>query len=169
VQFDIDVHLLRKLHAIWKRAYLEMTQRPTDIFFITYGAFNYIFDDYATLEARGRVPYNSLLEARLVAAFGKSEPRRCMRDDYRLKGWVGPTETAFGRKWDKGHFIAHSIGGAIDQCVLNVFVQLRRLNSRLVGHRKTFSPHGGFLLSMSRDVLFFATNLFRWFCETCRH
>src|SRR6267154_6075918 len=41
---------------------------------------------------------------------------------------VGATETTFGRDWDKGHFIAHSIGGAVDRAEANVFVQLRALN-----------------------------------------
>ena len=34
----------------------------------------------------------------------------------------------FGKKWDKGHFIAHSIGGAVDGIEMNVFVQRRDLN-----------------------------------------
>src|SRR5258708_33542122 len=34
----------------------------------------------------------------------------------------------FGREWDKGHFIAHSIGGAVDGLETNVSVQLRHLN-----------------------------------------
>jgi hypothetical protein len=38
------------------------------------------------------------------------------------------TETTFGRDWDKGHFVAHSIGGAVDRAEVNVFVQLRALN-----------------------------------------
>src|SRR5216683_3042649 len=49
-------------------------------------------------------------------------------DDFRLKGWMGATETTFGREWDKGHFIAHSIGGAVDCAEVNVFVQLRAPN-----------------------------------------
>ncbi|HET6993246.1 MAG TPA: hypothetical protein VFJ43_18065, partial [Bacteroidia bacterium] len=34
----------------------------------------------------------------------------------------------FGKQWDKGHFIAHTIGGAIDGIEANVFVQKRDLN-----------------------------------------
>src|SRR6266581_1862670 len=41
---------------------------------------------------------------------------------------VGATETTFGREWDKGHFVAHSIGGAVDRAGVSVFVQLRALN-----------------------------------------
>jgi hypothetical protein len=63
-----------------------------------------------------------------VAVSGRSAPRKRRRDDYRLKGWIGPTESTFGSQWDKGHFIAHSIGGAVDQEEVNVFVQRRDLN-----------------------------------------
>lgn len=67
-------------------------------------------------------------ESRLVAAFGLSAPQPRRRDDARLRGWVGPTDNTFGRAWDKGHFIAHSIGGSVVGWELNVFVQRRDLN-----------------------------------------
>jgi hypothetical protein len=34
----------------------------------------------------------------------------------------------YGPMRDKGHFIAHSIGGAVDRLEINVFVQRRDLN-----------------------------------------
>jgi hypothetical protein len=125
---EMAAGLLEKLPCFWKEAYVTMTPWTSDLHVVRHGTFQYIFDDYATLEATGRVPYSPLFEARLVAALGLSKPQMCKRDDYRLKGWVGPTETWWGRKWDKGHFIAHSIGGAVDQCELNVFIQRRSLN-----------------------------------------
>jgi hypothetical protein len=45
-----------------------------------------------------------------------------------LKGWVGPTERVLGKAWDKGHYIAHSLGGAVEGVEANVFVQRRDLN-----------------------------------------
>jgi len=119
---------VEQLLSLWKAAYLLMTPHVVDTFVVRHGSFQYMFDDYATLEATGKVPYNPVFEARLVAAVGWSKPQSGCRDDYRLKGWVGPTEAWWGRKWDKGHFIAHSIGGAVDQCELNVFIQRRSLN-----------------------------------------
>ncbi len=35
----------------------------------------------------------------------------------------------FGRQWDKGHFVAHSIGGAVDGWELNVFLIAACLSS----------------------------------------
>jgi hypothetical protein len=74
------------------------------------------------------MPFDPYKESRLIAVLGLSEPSRKVRDDYRLKGWVGPTEQMYGRRWDKGHFIANSIGGAVDRLEINVFVQRRDLN-----------------------------------------
>ena len=120
--------LSEELPYVWRDAYVEMTPRPTNIVRFRYGTFDYIYDDYASLEASGAVAFDPKAEARLVAVLGRSEPRRAARDDYRLKGWLGPTEKMFGRRWDKGHFIAHSIGGAVDGLEANVFVQRRDLN-----------------------------------------
>lgn len=85
--------------------------------------------DYDTsLELRGVVPYSSWEEGRLVVAYGRSAPRPRARDDSRLRGWVGPTQRMFGDRWDKGHYIAHSLGGAVHGVEANVFVQRRDLN-----------------------------------------
>lgn len=120
--------LMENLPFIWRDSYLEMMPRETNIVRFQYGTFEYIYDDYASLEATGAVPYDPKIEARLVGVSGCSEPKEAKRDDSRLRGWVGPTEKTFGRGWDKGHFIAHSIGGAVDQLEVNVFIQRRDLN-----------------------------------------
>ena len=130
--------LLEELPYLWRDAYLEMTMRPTDIVRWQRGPFEYIYDDYASLEASGAVPYDPQAEARLVAALGRSEPTKLVRDDYRLRGWVGATEKIFGPGWDKGHFIAHSIGGAVDGLEANVFVQRRDLNRGWSAEGKRF-------------------------------
>jgi hypothetical protein len=125
---EVNAFLREELPYLWRDAYLLMTPRATNIVRWQRGAFVYIYDDYASLESVGTVPYDPTAEARLVAALGRSEPRKTARDDTRLKGWVGATEKMFGRAWDKGHFIAHSIGGAVDGLEANVFVQRRDLN-----------------------------------------
>jgi len=65
---------------------------------------------------------------------------------------VDATETTFGQEWDKGHFVAHSIGGAADRAEVNVFVQLRA-ESGMVGGRKAFSGDGSLLRDKSGNVL----------------
>jgi hypothetical protein len=125
---DVVEFLFEELPLLWRDAYVEMTAHPPNVVRWRHGDFEYIYDDYASLEAAGSVPYDPKAEARLVAAVGRSRPKAGARDDYRLKGWVGATEKMFGPAWDKGHFIAHSIGGAVDGLEANVFVQRRDLN-----------------------------------------
>jgi hypothetical protein len=125
---DVREFLAEELAYAWRDAYFAMIPRATNLVRFRYGTFDYVYDDYATLEATGAVPSGTATEARLVAVSGCSVLRKGKRDDYRLKGWVGATEKTFGREWDKGHFIAHSIGGAVDQAEVNVFVQRRDLN-----------------------------------------
>jgi hypothetical protein len=70
---DELIRLVREeLVSAFHAAYLEMTPRMTDIAVIQQGAFEYIYDDYATLEAQGLVPYHPTMEARLVVAIGRS-------------------------------------------------------------------------------------------------
>lgn len=124
----IIAFLLEELPYLWHEAYVQMTPRQTNVCRFMHGTFEYIFDDYVTLDATGAVPYDQTSEARLVAVLGRSNPVKRNRDDYRLRGWVGKTEATFGKDWDKGHFIAHSIGGAVDGIEANVFVQRRDVN-----------------------------------------
>ena len=117
-------------HLPWvcRDAYLARTARPAVILRVQQGNFEYIFDHYTSLEADGTVPYSDSEEGRLVLALGKSAPAARARDDYRLRGWIGPTERALGREWDKGHYIGHSLGGAVEGVEANVFIQRRNLN-----------------------------------------
>ena len=119
----------------WVDAYREMTPRPTEILRFNKGQFEYIYDALNLLVAQGLVPDDPASESRLVAAVGFSAPFKRARDDSRLKGWVGATETLFGKQWDKGHFIAHSIGGTVEGIEANVFIQRRDMN-------RGWSPEG---------------------------
>src|SRR5580658_3764424 len=121
-------YVAEELPYVWLDAYLRLTSRPANALRVALGSFVYLFDDYASLEATGAVPRDTTSEGRLIAAFGISSPQASARDDYRLKGWVGPTERNFGKLWDKGHYIGHSLGGAVDRWEINVFVQRRDLN-----------------------------------------
>ncbi|MCL4707239.1 hypothetical protein KJ068_18950 [bacterium] len=134
--------LLEELPHLWYDAYLQMTQRPTNVCRFTHGTFEYIFDDYGSLEAAGKAAYDRASESRLVAVLGRSNPIKRSRDDYRLRGWVGRTEESFGKEWDKGHFIAHSLGGAVDGIEANVFVQRRDLNRGWSARGKLFREMG---------------------------
>ena len=116
------------LPCYWREAYEKMTMRHTDIVRVQYNTFEYFYDHYPEMQPAPIAPSDLGIEPRLMGVLGYSAPQLEQRDDYRLKGWVGPTEKHFGKRWDKGHFIAHSLGGAVDGTEINVFVQSRKLN-----------------------------------------
>lgn len=124
---DLGKQLQNKIMSIWISAYKAQSKRLSDIGSIYNGTFEYIYDDCESLIKKGLLPHETT-ESRMVAVTGTSSPKFGKRDDYRLKGWLGKTESIFGKEWDKGHFIAHSIGGAIDSIEINVFPQKRALN-----------------------------------------
>jgi DNA/RNA non-specific endonuclease len=125
---DIASFLREELPYCWKDYYLSMTDRPSEILVFAYETFDYIFDAYQQTEiydpSSGKLP----IEARLVAAIGTSKPKRTKRDDGRLRGLTVSPMPGPDSKWDRGHFIAHSIGGTVDGNEANVFPQLRSVN-----------------------------------------
>lgn len=125
---DCETHFARHLPWICRDAYVESAHRSEAILVFEHGSFTYVFDAYTTLEKGGTVECRPGNESRLVVAFGRSTPLPRKRDDRRLRRWIGPTSLSFGQQWDKGHFIAHSIGGAVDGIEANVFIQRRDLN-----------------------------------------
>jgi hypothetical protein len=108
----------------WMSIY-EAYAGPANILSIDKGSFTYIYDfaDDSTWMCPDRER-----QSRLVAVSGFSCRPQNARDDGRLKGWLGKTTDRFGDTFDKGHFIAHSIGGQVDQWEMNVFAQRRDLN-----------------------------------------
>jgi hypothetical protein len=130
-------YLCEELPYLWTEDYKDSCNHATDICRISVGNFEYIFDDCLGSDKLGVNP-NSKIESRVVAAFGKSSQWVKKRDDYRLRGWLGPTNTFLGMLWDKGHYIAHCIGGAVDHAELNVFKQRRDLNRGWSEEEKIF-------------------------------
>lgn len=125
---EIIAYLNEELPFVWLHEYKKACPLFGDICVIRVGSFEYIFDDRTGLEATEKKDTIVKPESRVIVAFGISKKEKRRRDDYRLRGWIGKTNTYFGIQWDKGHFIAHSLGGAVDQAELNVFRQRRDLN-----------------------------------------
>lgn len=121
-------YLRRELPYLWRDFYLDMSARPTDIVIFTYGSFDYIFDSYQEQNTSASVTRQPPIEARLVAAVGCSQPKRTPRDDGRLRGIKVSAMPGTTGPWDRGHYIAHSIGGTVDGNEANVFLQLRSMN-----------------------------------------
>lgn len=117
--------LVSSLEAEWLHFYKLMTPRVTNIAGYLVNEFEYVYDDYASLEKTGTVEISPFIESRVVYVHGKSRQVASKRNASRQKGWVGPTEKLLGANTDKGHFMAHSIGGGLE---INVFVQDRSMN-----------------------------------------
>jgi hypothetical protein len=129
---EANQFLREELPLTWRDAYVGSVGRPTNLVRFRYRTFVYICDIYSGLETSGDVPYDQTIEDRVVAVLGTSARAEEKRDASRSRGWVGPTEELLGTERDKGHFMAHRIGGGLD---VNVFSQERRLN-------RGWSPQG---------------------------
>jgi hypothetical protein len=57
----------RALAYEWCDVYEVLSRRTTNIVRFECGTFEYLYDDFASLETTGRVAYDPLIEARLVA------------------------------------------------------------------------------------------------------
>ena len=125
---DVSKYLRKELPYIWRDDYLLMSARPSEIIVFAYETFEYIFDAYQQQEPYDPDSEELPVEARLVAAIGTSKPKRTKRDDGRLRGLTVSPMPGATAEWDRGHFIAHSIGGTVDGNEANVFLQLRSIN-----------------------------------------
>jgi len=137
---DVVLYLRGHLPFKWRDLYLTAISRPTNIVQVRCRTFEYVFDLYSELEAIGGIPYDQTVEDRVVAVFGTSARPDEPRNGNRLRGWLGETGELVGATRDKGHFIAHCMGGALD---VNVFSQDRRLN-------RGWSPQGKIYRQMER-------------------
>lgn len=122
---DSFKELVEALEGEWLHHYKKMTPRITNICGQDINGFEYVYDDHASLENTGQVPMSDMSESRVVYVHGKTQPSTGGRNVSRQKGWVGPTETYLGMDTDKGHFMAHSIGGGLE---INIFAQDRATN-----------------------------------------
>jgi hypothetical protein len=92
--------------------------------------FGFLVDLEGADHGDGRGPQPPGVYMRTFAAYGLSKPsdRPRKKEDLRLRGWMKKTDQIEGAERDKGHFIAHSIGGAVEAAETNVFLQRRDLN-----------------------------------------
>lgn len=148
----IAEYLRSELPEQWGREYLANFKRPAEIYTFTYETFDYIFDTYQPDEIYDPLSGVPPIEARLVAAMGLSNPKSSKRDDGRLRGWPIDRTANDGGPWDKGHFIGHSIGGAVDGNEANVFRQLRSVNRGRYRTMESYCRRNPGVLCFSRPI-----------------
>lgn len=105
----------------WIDAYHEMTQHEAYILDVPDRGFNFLFD--LTL-AKYDKNDPARPDDRVVAAYGLSRRAESERDASRIRGFGAIGGTARG-PMDKGHFMAHSMGGSLD---INIFPQRSEVN-----------------------------------------
>ena len=125
---SVPVFLREELPLCWQDRYLAMSARPSEILIFSYGTFDYVCDVFQQQEPHDPSSGKPPIEARLIAAIGTSRPKSTKRDDGRLKGLTVSPMPGVNERWDKGHYIGHSIGGVVDGNEANVFIQLRSVN-----------------------------------------
>ncbi len=117
--------LRQLLPARWIEIYSATTSHPVNVVKVKRGTFEYFYDFYSGLEALGEVSFDQRLHDRVIGVLGTSTPRRGPRHGSLQNGCLDLPEELVHSPRDKGHFIAHSIGGGLD---VNVFLQDRKLN-----------------------------------------
>jgi len=132
---NISLFLQQQLPFKWRDVYVAIILRPTNIVRFRLRTFEYICDLYSEMEILGEVPFDQTSEDRVIAVLGTSAREEERRDSSRIRRWVGPTDELLGAYRDKGHFMAHCIGGGLD---VNLFSQERRLNRGWSPQGKTY-------------------------------
>lgn len=111
----------------WIDAYEKMGIHGT-ITLQRFWGYTFIIDDGNQLRDHSKPLEKEILEARVVAGFGISTQSPMKGNRKKMRTWLGKTSEVFspyGLNYDKGHFLAHAIGGPID---VNLFPQRRDIN-----------------------------------------
>ena len=93
-------------------------------------SFTYCADHTFDDAVRSNWEQNGREDSRIIAVVGHSRPTTAKREDDRLR-WHGDSfrreygESARHFPFDKGHFVAHSLGGHVDN---GIFAQRRSIN-----------------------------------------
>ncbi len=163
--YELIADLRLRLPIQWQRVYAAAASHTPNIIHVECGTFDYIFDSYSGREAQGEVAFDQRVRDRVVGVLGISLPMRGRRRGSLPKDWVEHPEECDSNGRDKGHYIAHAIGGGLD---MNVFSQARDLNRGIseqgkvyrLMERYCYENAGTFCFS--RPVYDDATSIPRW-------
>jgi hypothetical protein len=153
ISFPDDIGYLfdQVLPYEWVQTYKENTNRKSNVIVTKYNGFSYYFDDFQDLEVKGLAEPDVTQESRLVVCLGKSKPDGRYTKLYEKNYFEGSTQLYGGRKVDKGHFIAHSIGGGMQ---INLFFQRREINRGWSERGKVFRRMERFCSRNPDTILF---------------
>jgi hypothetical protein len=115
-----DALVRERLVDRWTAEYVAVTPWVPEIFEVQLGAFVYLFDAAPTLSRA-----ESGGDDRAVVVWGRSSAPATRRDRGRLAGFIPVPSSWSGRGRDRGHLVAHALGGGLD---LNLVPQSSALN-----------------------------------------
>lgn len=114
---NID-ELIQFLEEEWHATYHDMSSHSPCVMKFSDQGFTFLYDQASA--------NTDDVDDRLVAAYGLSAPNNHTRDKSRMKGFLGGGIDIPGKgKFDKGHVLAHGMGGGLD---VNLFPQCPELN-----------------------------------------
>lgn len=116
---------MAELPSLWMDDY-ESWVVDSNVHRIEIGSHFALFD-FTSEFGPGAEGEPEIQEDRIVAMFGRSTAPQEPRDASRMRGYIDQTGLIYGEGYDKGHFIAHSMGGD-DLDAINWFPQETRLN-----------------------------------------
>lgn len=122
-------YLREELPYVWLDAYMAKLPHKPNVHRVDVDGFEYLWDFSTELVQKGQVAEAAAVADRLIAVHGFSKPIAKPRLDSRLRGrTLGPVdavEKSQRGQYDRGHAIAHTLGGALD---LNIIPQIRHVN-----------------------------------------
>jgi hypothetical protein len=123
----------------WVDLYKRLSPQPANVHRIKIGSYEYLYDFSTELVKSERMKIEEMVEDRLVAVHGRTQLSRRKREDSILRGFPrGPIEyiESFLRaSYDRGHFIAHTLGGGLN---INIFPQKTDINRGWSGDGKLY-------------------------------
>ncbi len=136
---SVTAFLLEELPHAWDERYRSCCSHKPNLLRISTSGFEYIFDFVQESVARGDVTPAEAVEDRVIGVHGRSALAADKRKDQLMRGRpLGPVDVMPEEKrsdYDKGHFIAHSMGGGLE---INIFPQIRSLNRGWSDRGKVF-------------------------------
>jgi hypothetical protein len=134
---DVYQYFWDEVTTHWTGEYTKVFPKHGEIFLQTFEGYAFLLDMIWPDDAMADVN-NELPEPRVISFFGITTINVNEKNRRRMaRGW-GKTSEAFGRfgvDYDKGHFIAHTLGSPVD---MNIFPQKRSINRGWCEEGKTF-------------------------------
>ena len=114
----LSIELISTLEDVWLNRYRKMSSHEPNVLQFQDHEFTFLYDQTSAGDSK--------VEDRLVVGYGYSMIQPQKRDAHRIQGLLGGRIEIPGKGvFDKGHVLAHSMGGGTD---VNLYPQKPELN-----------------------------------------